>query len=177
MSDTKLILEDKTIETNSIYIRLITSIIHIITLLIWSVIGLIIYVPLVARLTAVFCGMVIIASFQKIDLSVHQRRLEYAIKFYSRGFCLILSSFNQSNNLNTELDGNPVDMFEFMQKVWVDIIWAIIFWFGAVALFIPGFSVNLISALHLIWQGFLVFLGIALGVFIIILLFNLIKDN
>lgn len=101
----------------------------IISLSVWAIVGLIIYIPMLFRMVAFYCSMVVASAFQSVDLEFAQSRLEYVIHLYPDRFKLIILSFRDRHvAANGVSNRNPINIQDFLQKALIDIIWGIIFW-------------------------------------------------
>ena len=110
-------------------VRFILFLTMIISLFVWATVGLIIYIPMLFRMVAFYCSMVVASAFQDIDLPYAQSRLEYVINLYPDRFKLIILSFRDRNETSNNLTNRkPIDLTIFLQKAVVDIVWAFIFW-------------------------------------------------
>lgn len=79
---------------NNIVQRGIREIIRWIVMANWAVLGLLFWVPLLARMTATFTGAVIASAFTNADLKGAEVGLDRATKFYVVGFEKINSVVN-----------------------------------------------------------------------------------
>ena len=122
---------------NNLFIQSLLSIAMLISLIVWSVFGLIIYIPMILRMTSYYCGMVLMSAFSFIDLNVVRQRLEYAIHVYPDTFTKIVESFKNSSPQQYPLENiQPISWEDLLKNAAVDIVWTIIFWSSSAVLFI-----------------------------------------
>lgn len=116
---------------NNILIESILFVAMIISLVVWTIVGFVIYIPIVLRMTSYYCGMVVLSAFSPVDLNLVKQRLDYAVHLYPDTFAKIIDSF-KSNYSEREpmLNFKPINWSHFWEKALVDIIWTLIFWFG-----------------------------------------------
>ena len=156
------------------FVSLVKGIVLTVTLLIWTVLGFIIYLPMLFRLTAYFSGMILVASFQKVDLTLAQKRLEYGVRFYPNGFAMILKAFKKIEEDNDNLDGPPVNFVKFLDRIWLDLVWGLIFWGSILLIFFPTLLSAIKSITFLIGWWVAIVIGI---LFIIIILLSFFQKN
>jgi hypothetical protein len=116
-------------EPASMLVRAILMLSMIVSLLVWTIVGFIIYVPMVLRMTAYFCSMVIISIFHQIDIAKVQQRLEYTIHLYPDRFKIIIESFKKSHSYIPFLESTEsIEWKKLIKKAVIDVIWCLIFW-------------------------------------------------
>ncbi len=121
---------DKLIYTIRVFIT-------VVILLIWSVIGLMFWIPLMIRMVAYFCGMITISTFQNVDIKYAQDRLNFSIEFYVMGFIKILDILKRKKFGEIKLETNqPINFKRLLFSIIWDIIWTISFWGGIIILLI-----------------------------------------
>lgn len=112
-------------------VKILMFFVEIVIILVWSVIGLFFWIPFMARMIAYFMGMIILSTFEGLDLHSAQQKLEFAIAFYPSGFKQIISAFHSSgkNGMSFEEAFSGFnDWLQFAKKIAIDLIWLIIFW-------------------------------------------------
>jgi len=70
--------------------------IGVLVLFMWAVIGLLFWIPLLARAIAYYCGFVVLSSFQEANLDAPLKLLNFSIEFYPSGFNKIFHSFYEN---------------------------------------------------------------------------------
>ena len=112
-------------------VRIILMISMVISLIVWAVVGFIIYVPMLLRMTAYFSTMVVVSIFHAIDIAKVQQRLEYTVHIYPDKFKMIIDSFKTSRSNIPFLDRiEPINWEQFIKRAWLDVVWGVIFWLG-----------------------------------------------
>jgi hypothetical protein len=110
-------------------------IIRLIVSLIWGVIGFVLWLPLLTRIIAVYCTVLIISQFKPHPLGPAANALDKAVSFYAVGFAKINESLSRKTDGNSIYDTqdvtDPIDPVGFLRAAAVDIIWLSIFWWGA----------------------------------------------
>jgi len=108
------------------FIKLTQFIIYVIVLLIWAVIGFLMWVPLIFRMILIFTGSVIAEaiSTDKNYTALLEKRLNYAIAFYPSTF----------NRIQDSIFGDPdmvherPDMSGDLKVIIFELFWSTIFW-------------------------------------------------
>jgi hypothetical protein len=101
----------------------------IVVLLIWSVVGLLFWLPLLTRITAVYCAIIIAYTFSGQDTSGAGKILDKAVTFYISGFSRILKSVWEKS------DEEAVTLHVEWGKLFAQVIYTIFFWGSIGALF------------------------------------------
>jgi hypothetical protein len=119
-------------------INLIRVVVILIVLAIWTVIGLILWIPLLTRMIAYFSSAVAMESLTKTDIRHAQQRLNFAIEFYIQGFRKIIDVLAKKDSAEIELNNatHNLGWSEYFKRVGIEIIWTIIFWSSAIATFL-----------------------------------------
>lgn len=119
--------------------RILRLVATVMVLVLWTIIGLIVWVPMLLRMVAYFCGVILISSFRKVDVHQAQKRLDFAIQFYSNGFRKIIRSYSETAlEPGEHLQNNePIDLAEFLKQAFVDLAWALLFWVVILAVIVP----------------------------------------
>lgn len=115
--------------------RIIRNVVKVFVLLVWGVIGFITWIPLLFRSVAVYSGTLVQVAFvQGGDLGPAQRALDFAIRYYSRGFQKISQSFAATNphGAASVPIGQTFAQFQW-SVVLKELAWTVAFW-GAIAL-------------------------------------------
>lgn len=131
-------------------IHVIRVFVLVLTSAIWTVIGLIFWIPFLSRAIAVFTTSVLYHTAVQDDISHAQHYtpyLESAMSFYGRGFEMIMATYNRSGRMGasgTALatgddrnSGLPPRTFHFWRIVmelfttalfWLSVIWTVAHW-------------------------------------------------
>ena len=72
--------------------------------------------------------MVTASTFTKINIIEAQKRLNFAIEFYSYGFRQIIGTLKEQSQDPNLQNVAPVNWRNLINKMIIDIVWAIIFW-------------------------------------------------
>jgi hypothetical protein len=102
------------------------------TMMIWTIIGFLCWIPLLTRMTAVFSTRIIISAIsQSEDDGNHLRsNFEDAIGFYLRGFNYIYRVFNdRDRNRRTTTGTMRRDPIKW-GRVCIELSYTVIFWGG-----------------------------------------------
>lgn len=79
--------------------RMIHKIVLVVLLVFWAIVGLIFWIPLLARITAFYAFMVIASAYTDSNLATARSGIDSAVSFYPDGFKRITSSLlGPSNN-------------------------------------------------------------------------------
>jgi len=108
----------------------------LVTLVLWTPLGLICWVPLMIRTIALFTSMVMVSSFSRnVDMEAAQQKLSFAIEFYIWGFQKILEVARQQKAGNIQLRNAIQTSFVQELKVLIaNLIYTILFWSGIIVL-------------------------------------------
>ena len=119
--------------------RILRFIVTVAVLCLWAIIGLIVWVPMLLRMVAYFCGVILISSFRRVDVQAAQKRLDFAIQFYSNGFRKIIRSYSDTAlEPGESLPNNePIDLVDSLKQAMVDLAWALLFWIVILAVIVP----------------------------------------
>lgn len=110
-------------------INIVRFIVTAITLIIWGVVGFVLWIPLLTRMIAYFVSMIAASSFISTNVAVAQQRLNYAIEFYINGFRKIIGVMTKTSSDEEVLQNTlPTRLEEFFKVIATDLIWTIIFW-------------------------------------------------
>jgi hypothetical protein len=96
---------------------------------IWTVLGPLFWIPLLARMVAYFTAMVTLSAVSRTDISAAQARLDYAVAFFPHGYRLILDSITQAAQPGSPLPNAEPQPGQVMALV-KEILWAALFWAG-----------------------------------------------
>lgn len=98
---------------------------------IWAVVGLICWIPLLARSTAALSGAILVSTFTKTDPSHLKEKFENAVSFYSRGFAAIYRVLGENRGgmgrRSTDTGAIPMPKTNW-ESVIKEIVWTLIFW-------------------------------------------------
>lgn len=106
-------------------IWLIKGPILLLTLGIWTVVGLVFWIPLLARSTAVFSTGILLSTLAGRGAYAYGRQLDMAISFYANGFRHIIESLTKQHTVETPIDP-PLPIWRFLGES----LWATVFWIG-----------------------------------------------
>jgi hypothetical protein len=97
------------------------------TLATWAVLGLIFWIPFLARSMMLFTGSVLYSTFVGAPEHAEQIRrvLDYAVRFYFNGFHLITDALRKRNGEGGILP--PISKISWA-RVALESIWALLFW-------------------------------------------------
>lgn len=121
-------------------IGLLRFVVTLIVLTVWTVVGLAIYVPLMARSIAIYSIVLSAASLGHGNISRAQTALERSIEFFPRGYSLIwklLSGLGNSHASQFADDDQPSVNFG---RFALEVTWTVIFWWGSIASFFAFFA-------------------------------------
>lgn len=96
---------------------------------VWTVLGVLFWVPLLARSTAIYASTMLLANITGGSCAAHGERLELAVRFYSDGFRNILDSLYGDSTSTYVGDSPGLNLGRLL----VEAIWTALFW-GAVIL-------------------------------------------
>jgi hypothetical protein len=96
---------------------------------IWTVLGPLFWIPLLARMVAYFTAMVTLSAVSRTDISAAQARLDYAVAFFPHGYRLILDSITKAAKPGSPLPNAEPQPGQVMAVV-KEIFWAALFWAG-----------------------------------------------
>ena len=104
----------------------------VVTIVTWTIFGLIVWLPLLFRTTTIFAGTVFYASLFRDQARVieAQKNVFFAVRFYIRGFKHFLNFYKQRHQ-SDELVGllEPLSKMQW-QELLVECIWVFSFWIG-----------------------------------------------
>jgi len=118
-----------------LFIFIIRLIVTFVVLGIWTVIGFVLWIPLLTRMIAYFSGIVVTSAFsRKVSTDEAQKHLNFAIEFYVYGYKKVLEVLQRDDDEIESQSPTPIDLWELVKTVLVDIIWTLMFWSGIVFL-------------------------------------------
>ncbi|MGC3970364.1 MAG: hypothetical protein QM775_24435 [Pirellulales bacterium] len=108
--------------------RLLQILVGIVVLAVWTVVGTVLYIPLLARQVAVYSVVLSAASLGRGTIHQAQTALERAIEFLPNGF-RIVSQTIRGNNVATSNSpySNRAPSVGFSYLI-IEIAWSAIFW-------------------------------------------------
>ena len=109
---------------NNLVLKLVWLVLFLVTTAVWSVIGFIFWIPLLARSTAVFSFLILYITLTNQDHNYLRYQLETAVGFYANGYRHIYDVFYRP--ANPPPSGRPLEL-----KPWDILIatgWTVIFW-------------------------------------------------
>jgi hypothetical protein len=121
----------------SLLVEAVYRFILVVTVALWTVIGLIVWVPLLVRTTTLLAGAVFYATMFRDQgrITNAQRAVHYAVRFYVRGFHHFISFYGQRHEPEP-----PVGLFEpivdlkwrelAVECSWIIAVWAAGFYLG-----------------------------------------------
>lgn len=111
----------------------IRVLVTLVVLGIWTIMGLVFWIPLLLKMIAYFSSMITISTFRNIQIKAAQDRLNFAIEFYVVGFVKILDILKRKNLEDIKLgDIAPVNFWDLLFSIIWDILWTAVFWGGVV---------------------------------------------
>jgi len=124
------------------FIQVVRAIVVVIVLIVWTILGFFLWIPLLTRTVAYFSGMIAIASFTRnTDMEAAQQRLNYAIEFYIYGYRIILGFLGERMSRQSTLESiTPLDPIALLRSIAVDIVWTLMFWGSPVAAWLWRFE-------------------------------------
>src|SRR5712691_4674925 len=118
-------------------VLIIHYVVHCVVLVVWSVVGFLLWVPFLTRMILVFTGAVITTIYKNTDPTKAQKGLEAGVRFYIHGFELILASMrNELARDRVFEEASEIGLF----KVLVEVAIAIVFWAGITLTWVYLFS-------------------------------------
>jgi hypothetical protein len=121
--------------------KLIRALVFCIVLSVWSVVGLICWIPLLFRATASLAVGILYHAFTDTDASQLEIGFEQAVSFYPRGFKLIFQVLRHEGQSRGSSAKSPRDDAVFGRFL-LELGWTAIFWIGTgfllVRLFTPS---------------------------------------
>ena len=128
--------------------KVVLFIMTMITVLVWSIVGLIFWFPILFRTTAVFCSMIVYSTITNDKPETLGTYLESAAAFYVSGFRTTLSIMNDPSTpaIRDERSLN-------LKRVVFDTMWTIIFWvlfLTVVGINIPSRVLSFLASLEIV---------------------------
>ena len=114
--------------------RIFRFIVKMLVNIIWAIIGLIIWIPMLFRVIALFTSVLISSQFTGSDVRSAQSKLDYAITFYMLGFTKISKSFLRSEKSAAIISNTSMDVEKILKAMALDSIWLVIFWWSTFSL-------------------------------------------
>lgn len=97
-----------------------------VNLCIWAVIGLICWIPLLARTTATMAGAILFCTIANSDPQPLRTSFENAVSFYSRGFQTIYRVLGEKSFSSTASAGAK-PQFKW-EQILLELLWTVLFW-------------------------------------------------
>lgn len=107
-------------------VRVLFWIIAVIVTVLWSVIGFLIWIPLLTRMTMLFTAAILTTMLTGRDPTDAERKLEFAIMFYARGFYLLRETFSGTTH-HGQFD---LPQPQHVGRLIIEIIFCLVFWGG-----------------------------------------------
>lgn len=133
--------EDSSQNESNLLIRTILAFAMVLSILVWAVVGFIIYIPMLFRITAFYCGMVVLSAFdqgENLDLRRAQQKLDYVTHIYPDRFIKIVESFEKRDKITLpphDKKSITIGWKDFLKSAATDIAWTLIFWLSALGIF------------------------------------------
>lgn len=118
------------------FISVVKMIVLVLLITTWTIIGFIFWIPLLARSTAMFSGLVVYVTISGTSSQVPAYYLQRSIRFYTDGFGIIFESIHgnqDTKNLEPSFGPNEIDYISILSKLgrfMLEILWTSIFWYG-----------------------------------------------
>ena len=104
----------------------IKLLVSLLVMVIWSVIGFLLWIPLLFRITVLYCSVVASSMFVETPIAKAEQALNYASVFYIRGFKKNLNLIQYSEEINTKEELSIG--FGELCTVSINIFWSMFFW-------------------------------------------------
>lgn len=122
----------------NILVTVVMVLVLLVTIAIWSVVGLVFWIPLLVRATTVFSAALLPAAFSGRSIAGVRAGLEDASGFYFRGF---VAAFDVFRGVQRTPNSNVTT-----KRVVVESVWTIVFWLLAIYFVRPAILTPLIHA-------------------------------
>jgi len=120
--------------------NIIFLVIILIVLVIWAVVGFIMWIPMLFRGIAVYSSSLTYAATVNAPPSYMKRRdveLQRVTKFYMQGFSRIFQMYKDKDTQYDETNDPHRNESMKIGRFLIEILWTLIFWFGILFLFHP----------------------------------------
>jgi hypothetical protein len=107
-----------------------------INLAVWTVVGFICWIPLLARTTAALAAAILVSTISQSDPRYLRANFENAVSFYSRGYEAIYRVLGSRSIW--EEDASVATPEIKWDRVFLELFWTLIFW-GTIAFSVFGF--------------------------------------
>ncbi|MBP9893595.1 MAG: hypothetical protein KBG84_16950 [Planctomycetes bacterium] len=117
---------------------MIRSVVLALSLVIWSIIGFFVWVPLLLRATVHMAGAVLYSTLLRKDTNRAAARLNHAMEFLPGGFARIFRAVNTGGAPDLAEDDSDPGLFEGLRaflRIVFELVIALAFWFLLGALF------------------------------------------
>ena len=116
-----------------------------INLAVWTVIGFLCWIPLLARSTAALAGAILVSTITRSDPRHLREKYENAVSFYARGFETIHRVLDRRDVKNRRVGDDVVPQPTYKwDQIMIELLWTIFFW-GTLVFSLYGFA-NWVSA-------------------------------
>jgi hypothetical protein len=113
-------------------VKVVMGLMFVVVVFAWSVIGFLLWIPLLVRATTVFSAMVVHATMSGQRLDGLRGHLEAACRFYPNGFKIAYEVINLPSN------NHPTPVQVHYGRVAAESIWTVLFWAIFLAIFHPS---------------------------------------
>jgi hypothetical protein len=98
-----------------------------VVLLAWTIVGPLLWIPLVVRTAVLFTAMVFLAAMSSLDLGPARARLDRAVGLLPRGYRLIVDSMgDEEAGANQDQAAKPAG--EQLGALFKEAVWSLAFW-------------------------------------------------
>lgn len=103
----------------------------VLVVVIWTVLGLAFWIPLLARSIAVYASTVLLANIAGGSSEVAGHRLQLAVRFYADGFRNIIDSLYRTNGPRDDSGSSGLNLGRLLTEA----VWTALFWIGVILVF------------------------------------------
>ncbi len=119
--------------------RFLLEIIRVFVHTCWAFIGMIFWVPFLARVTTVFVASVLLSVSKGNSMNSAEKALNAGIIFYIEGFRKINNSMNNIINDEYTESNNIIKSKFFLADMIIEIVYTLIFWFISLSIVVKFF--------------------------------------
>jgi len=101
----------------------------------WSIIGLLLWIPLLFRITCVYCGAVVASSMHNFPLEKPASALATATTFYSDGFARIIQSMSEESVKTNHHEEASLGS-DTLWTIALQLLWSTFFWVFPVTIYL-----------------------------------------
>jgi hypothetical protein len=105
------------------------KVVILVLLVLWAIIGLLSWIPLLTRTIVIAVGGVLASVFTGADISPIRASLEMAVSFYAAGFARIRNLMDEDASMRpVRMRDGELDIIRLL----LETLWAVVFWGGAI---------------------------------------------